>query len=300
MKKVILAAVLIAVLLFVFSGCSGGGSVASASPSASENASEEASADASAQSGTVISASGSDYVEALVNELALNYMGSHTDVTINPEVTNSNLGMAYCAEGTADIGLSSRELKDAEKAVFIDMESTEICLDGIAVVVSADSPVNGLSAEEVKNIFLRETTNWDELGKDSAEINVYTMSSSMELRKVFNEQFLGKDDEGGQLDTEDSTSSIVSSSEELIEALNNDSNAIGYMQLSDLPSDGTVKAIKIDSVTANADNIKSGRYSYVLKFILLTRGSADAEAFVGYCAGSEAAEYLESEGYILP
>lgn len=297
MKKIASAAALVIALLLVFAGCSNGTPGASASPSPSASASESASASAS-PSGKTVTANGADYVVALVGELGKSF--NNPDVTIMTTASNSNEGIAALAEDTAQIALSSRALKDAEKSTFTGMKEQEICRDGIAVVVGKDSPISALTAQQVKDIFTNTVTDWGDAGGAAGTISVYTLSSSSGVRKVFNELFLGKDEKGAQIDTTDSSNTTEDSIAKMAEALAADASGIGYMQLSAVPKDGSVKVLDIDGVKATAANITSGAYNYALSFNLITNGNADAQAFVDYCLGADAKSYMSTNGYIVP
>ena len=299
MKKIASAAALIIALLLVFAGCSNASPDASASASAAASASASAAASASASpSGKTIAANGADYVTSLVNEFAKSY--NSAGVTITATASNSNNGIAALAEDTAQIALSSRALKDAEKSTFAGMKEQEICKDGIAVVVGKDNPISALTAQQVKDIFTKSVTDWGDAGGTAGTIKVYTLGSTSDVRKVFNELLLGKDEDGKQIDTTDSLNTIEDSNEKMAEALAGDSAGIGYMQLSSVPADGSLKVLDIDGVKATAANIKSGAYTYALSFNLITKGDADAQAFVDYCLGSDAKEHMTASGYIVP
>jgi phosphate transport system substrate-binding protein len=246
-----------------------------------------------------VKVNGADYVAALVGELAKTYMTNHA-ATITTASSNSNQGIAALAEDTAQIALSSRALKDAEKSTFAGMKEQELCKDGIAIVVGKDSPITALTAQQVKDIFTNTVKDWGDVGGTAGTISVYTMKTASDVRKAFNSLFLGKDEKGAQADTVDSSNTTEDSSAKMIEALAGDASGVGYMQLSAVPTDGSVKVVDIDGVKATAANITSGTYPYALSFNLITNGNAEAQAFVDYCLGSEAKQYMSGKGYIVP
>jgi phosphate transport system substrate-binding protein len=299
MKKMIIAAALITALLLVFTGCSNANPDASAAPSVSPGAST-AVADPSASpaaSAIAVTVKGSDYVSVLVTELGTAYMDGSTDVTINTSATNSNTAIASVADGNADIALSSRPLKDEEKAVLTGLKEDLICRDGLVVFVSKDCPVSTLSAQQIKDIFMGTITNWKEAGGTDSDITVYAMGSGTDIRKRFNEQFLGADEQGAQ---NDSVGASAADNADMADKIGGDAAAIGYMPLSAIHADGNVKAITIDAVLPTADNIKSGRYVYVLNYYLITDDPSDAaKAFVDYCKGNEAQATIIEKGLIV-
>lgn len=298
MKKIIIAAALILALLLVFTGCS------NADPNASPSASTSASAEvvnpsaSPAESVVTVTAKGSDYVSALVTEFGATYMNSNSGVTISVSSTNSNTAIASAADGNADIALSSRPLKDEEKTVFPSLKENLICTDGLAVIVSKDCPVSALSAQQIKDIFTGTITNWADAGGTDGDITVYAMGSDTDIRKRFNEQFLGADEKGNQNDSGDATA--ATDYDDMAETVGEDPAAIGYMPLSAIPADGNVKAITIDAVLATAGNVKSGNYVYVLNYFLITNDPSDAaQAFVDYCKGADARAAITAKGLIV-
>lgn len=104
-----------------------------------------------------ISISGSTSVGPVMEKLAAAYMKLNTGVKISIEQNGSGAGIQAATEGVSDIGMSSRALKDSEKEKLAD---TTIALDGVAVIVNKENPVENLTSEQIKNIFLGEVTEW--------------------------------------------------------------------------------------------------------------------------------------------
>ncbi len=296
MKKIFLAAALIAALLLLFSGCAAGEPETSPLP---EDEDTTPLPEDIEETLVTVNVEGSDYVAKLVDGLAQTYMQANEGVSIEVLDTSSNFGIAALAKDEADIALSSRTLKESEKTVFPGMKETVLCMDGIAVIVNAGSPVGSLTPEQVKDIFTGKIKDWNEVGGAAGEITVYTMSSDTEVRKIFNSLFLGADEQGNQIDTDDYENFAVESGEEMIAALLEDGTAIGYVPLSEIAGN-TVKTVSIDGVAASADNIKSGSYPYVLDHILMTTDPSDeAKAFLDYIKGAEAKAYIITQRLIV-
>lgn len=104
-----------------------------------------------------ISISGSTSVGPVMEKLAAAYMEINTGVKISIEQNGSGAGIQAATEGVSDIGMSSRALKDSEKEKLAD---TTIALDGVAVIVNKENPIENLTSEQIKNIFLGEVTEW--------------------------------------------------------------------------------------------------------------------------------------------
>lgn len=116
---------------------------------------------ASNQSGS-ISVVGSTSISPLMEKLAEAYKELNPDVQVDITANGSSAGMTAAIEGTADIGMASRELKDEEKA---ELNSDAIALDGIAVVINKDNSVEDLTLDQVKEVFQGKTTDWEDLAK---------------------------------------------------------------------------------------------------------------------------------------
>jgi len=101
---------------------------------------------------------GSSSVAPLMEKLIEAYALINTNADIELQVTDSSTGMNNAMEGTYDIGMASRELKEAELEV---LEDTQIALDGIAVIVHLDNPVANLTKEQVKDIYTGQETTWE-------------------------------------------------------------------------------------------------------------------------------------------
>lgn len=103
---------------------------------------------------------GSSSVSPVMEKLAEAYMASNTGVEIEIQTSDSTTGMTSAMEGACEIGMASRELKEAEAA---ELENTAIAMDGIAVIVNNENPVEDLSLEQICAIYTGETTVWNEL-----------------------------------------------------------------------------------------------------------------------------------------
>lgn len=121
--------------------------------------------DAAAYSGSVdtgkIVVSGSSSVTPVMEKLKEAYLKVNPNMTIEVQQSDSSTGMANTIDGTCDIGMASRELKDSE--VEKGLTATVIAMDGIAVIVNNDSPVKALTSDEVKEIFMGNTVTWSEI-----------------------------------------------------------------------------------------------------------------------------------------
>ena len=105
---------------------------------------------------------GSSSVTPVMEKLKEAYLAVNPDASIEIQESDSTTGMNSAIEGICDIGMASRELKEEELSV---LTPTVIAMDGIAVIVNNECPVEGLTSEEVKSIFIGETLTWDAVVK---------------------------------------------------------------------------------------------------------------------------------------
>ncbi len=110
-------------------------------------------------SGKVI-VSGSSSVTPIMEKLIEGYKVVNPNVTIELQMSDSSSGLKATMEGTADIGMASRELKDSEKA---ELTNTVIALDGIAMIVNQETPIDNITSEQVNKIYTGEITNWSDI-----------------------------------------------------------------------------------------------------------------------------------------
>ncbi len=102
---------------------------------------------------------GSSSVSPVMEKLVEAYQAVNANAEIEIQTSDSTAGMTGCLEGTCDIGMASRELKDSESA----LTATAIALDGIAVIVNLENPLTDLSKDQVKAVYTGEITTWDGL-----------------------------------------------------------------------------------------------------------------------------------------
>lgn len=111
--------------------------------------------------GTVVVA-GSSSVTPVMQKLKEAYVALNSNVTVEVQESDSTTGVNSTIDGICDIGMASRDLKDAEVAA--GLSSTKICIDGVAVIVNKELGIDGLTSEQVKKIFIGEITKWSEIG----------------------------------------------------------------------------------------------------------------------------------------
>ena len=236
-----------------------------------------------------ITISGSTSVGPTMEVLAEAYQ-KNNDVKIEVQQPGSSAGIKNTIDGTSDLGMSSRDLKDEETA---DVEGTQIAIDGIAVVTNTANKVKDLTIDQVKDIFTGKITNWKEVGGEDAPIVVISREEGSGTRDGF-QDILGFESE--EL-TKDAT--ISDGSGNVKSTVEGNENAIAYISFGYL--DDTLNDLKIDGVEANDENVVAGKYPISRPFLVVNKKDAmtdNAKAFVDFIMSEEGQNIISEEGFI--
>lgn len=241
-------------------------------------------------SGT-ITLSGSTSMEKLANALCESFMEKYPNVTATAEFTGSGAGIEAVIAGTVDIGNSSRNLKDEEKAN--GAVENIVAIDGIAVVVDPANQVSGLTKDQLISIYKGEVTNWSEVGGADAPIVVIGREAGSGTRGAF-EEILKIEDACAYANELDSTGAVMAK-------VATTPGAIGYVSLDVV--DDSVIALPLDGVEATAENIKAGNYFLSRPFVMATKGEISeqselVQAWFDYVLGEEGQAVAAQVGLI--
>ena len=260
----------------------------SASSSASTAASSTASSAAAALSGN-IATGGSTSMKNVIAALTEGFAEVEPDVTVSYDPTGSGAGITGAADKTLDIGLSSRALKDDEKA---DVDGTTIALDGIAIIVNNASKVEDLTVDELKQMFTGEITNWSEVGGDDGEIVLIGREAGSGTRDGF-ESIVDVKDSCKYAQELTATGAVIS-------AVEANPLAIGYASLSAVGD--TVKMVTVGGVECSEETVKDGSYEVQRPFVFVTNKSVtlseQAQAFFDFATSADAADLIRTAGAV--
>ena len=142
-------------------------------------------------SGNTVSTDGSTSMEKVIGTLGESFMNANSGVTFTYNPTGSGTGIQAVLEGRCDIGLSSRSLKDSEKAN--GLTETVLAYDGIAVIVNHENPVHDLDVATIAAICTGGITNWSEVGGSDSEIVLIGREANSGTRDGF-ESITGTED----------------------------------------------------------------------------------------------------------
>ena len=260
----------------------------SASSSASAAAGSAASSSAAALSGNV-AAGGSTSMKNVIAALTEGFAEVEPGVTVSYDPTGSGAGITGAADKTLDIGLSSRALKDDEKA---DVEGTTIALDGIAIIVNNASKVEDLTVDQLKQMFTGEITNWSEVGGDDGEIVLIGREAGSGTRDGF-ESIVDVKDSCKYAQELTATGAVIS-------AVEANPLAIGYASLSAVGD--TVKMVTVGGVECSEETVKDGSYEVQRPFVFVTNKSVtlseQAQAFFDFATSADAADLIRTAGAV--
>ena len=265
MKKMITMMMVAVLVLSMLAGCS------------STKTTGSVATDGSTSMEKVIGALG----EAFQNDTGISF-------TYNP--TGSGSGIKAVQEGRCDIGLSSRDLKDEEKAA--GLTGTVLAFDGIAMIVHPENPVSDLTLEQIAAIYTGEITNWNEVGGSDGEIVLIGREAGSGTRDGF-ESITGTEDACKYRQELTSTGDVITT-------VAGNPNAIGYVSLASVKN--SVKAISVGGVAPSEATIKDGSYAVQRPFVLVTKTDAElsetAKKFFDYITSADANEIIAAAGVV--
>lgn len=256
----------------------------------SKTSGEQPKSEQSSLSGTLQMA-GSTSMEKMANALSESFMQKNSGVTVNAEFIGSSAGIEALASGSADIGNSSRNLKDSEKSQGI-IENI-VAIDGIAVITDKSNTVSDLTREQLTDIYTGKIKNWSELGGQSAAIVVIGREAGSGTRGAF-EEILKIEDQCAYSNELDSTGAVLSK-------VASTPGSIGYVSLDVI--DDSVNVFKLEGVEATAENIKAGTYFLQRLFVMATKGEISKQndivkAWFSYIDSDEGQAIIKKVGLI--
>lgn len=240
-------------------------------------------------SGT-IATDGSTSMEKVIGVLGEAFEQQNDGVTFTYNPTGSGSGITAVQEGRCDIGLSSRALKEDEKAS--GLTETVLAYDGIAMIVNPENPVSDLSLEQIADIYTGKITNWNQLGGEDAEIVLIGREAGSGTRDGF-ESITGTKDACLYRQELTSTGDVIT-------AVAGNPNAIGYASLEALKD--TVKALTVDGVAVTYDTVKDGSYVVQRPFVLVTKNDTAltdaAQKFFDFALSEDAVPLIQQAGAV--
>ena len=290
MKKVFAMLLTLTLALSLMAGC--GASKTEEQPAESSDTQTEQPAQTETQLSGAVSTNGSTSMEKVIGALSEQFMADNPSVKITYDATGSGAGIEAASNGSADIGLSSRALKDEE--VASGLVGTTVALDGIAIIVNAESQVADLTVEQIAKIFTGEITDWSQVGGAAGEISCIGREAGSGTRDGF-ESITGTKDTCKLAQELTSTGAVI-------EAVAGNPNAIGYASLSSVEGKDTIKAVTVGGVACTEDTVLDGSYEIQRPFVLVTKDGAElsdqAQAFFDFATSAAAGDLIRAAGAV--
>ena len=235
-----------------------------------------------------VTTGGSTSVEKVILALQESFMNANPGVDVTYDPTGSGAGITGAAEGTLDIGLSSRALKEDETGLV----DTTFALDGIAIIVNNENTVTDLSLEQIKGLADGTITNWSEVGGPDAPVVLIGREAGSGTRDGF-ESIVGVEDVCVYQQELTSTGAVIA-------AVAANPNAFGYASLSAV--DEKVKAVTVDGVAASEATVQDGSYKVQRPFVFVTKEGAElsaaAQSFMDYALSADAHQLIIDAGAV--
>ena len=238
---------------------------------------------------------GSDTLGAkLVPQLAEGFKKKAGGTSFNIAAEGSSTAFTNLAAGTAEIGMSSRRVKDDErtfcktKGVFL--KEHELAWDMIAVVVNKNNPVAGLTKKQVQQIFTGAIKDWSEVGGTPGPISIYTRNTSSGTYRDWMTLAMGNKDYA-------SGSQKLAGNEQIAAEVGSNKNGVGYVGLAYVNAKG-IKALPVAGVAPVAANVKG--YPYSRPTFLYTKGEPEGKIkeFLDFCKSADGLRIVQTVGFI--
>jgi len=239
---------------------------------------------------------GSDTLGAkMVPNLSEIYNSLGNNVKFEIAAEGSSSAFKALLDGTAEIGMSSRSVKDTEKDKFVakgqKLEEHVAGVDMIAVIVNSANSVKSLTKAQIEGIFTGSITDWSEVGGTPGAIAIYTRNETSGTYKTFQKLAMSKKDYAG-------SSSKQAGNTQIVEQVKKNAKGIGYVGLAYAESEG-VASVKVDGVEATPANKADYALSRNLYYYTIGAPKGEAKKFLEWSMTSEeAAEVITSVGFI--
>jgi len=243
-----------------------------------------------------LSIKGSDTLGAkLVPQLSEAFKAAgNKNVKFEIAAEGSSTAFPALANGTAQIGMSSRKVKDDERTFCrtkgVYLKEHGIAHDMIVVVVNKNSPISKLTKDQVAKIFTGQVKDWSEIGGAPGKISIYTRNTSSGTYKDWQGLAMGGRDYP-------STSQKMAGNEQIAQEVAKNKNGIGYVGLAYSKSNG-IKSVSIDGVEPVAGNAKKYAYARLCYFYAPDKPTAEAQAFMDFVESEAGQAIVRRVGFI--
>ena len=226
------------------------------------------------------------YVEVLVEEYTARYPNNIIDV----QGGGSSAGIQAVESHTAQIGMSSRNLRDNELYLW----NERIAKDGLAIIINPDNPVTDLSLEQIRGIYTADINNWNQVGGNDARIHIITREEGSGTRSAFEELVMDNQRITPRAIVQDSNGAVR-------QLVAGDPNSIGFISLGLVDiGERPVKALRIEGIAATRNNVLNGDYALYRSFIFvaLEKPEGNVLRFIEFIRSPEGQAIMAERGLI--
>ena len=295
MKKVLAITLAAVMLLATLVACGGNNTATNNTANGTTNSTNNTTDDTNGDTATTtvsgtVNTNGSTSMEDVMGSLKEAFEAENPDVTIQYTGSGSGAGITGAQEGTCDIGLASRDLKEDETGVH----QITVAKDGIAIIVNPENPVSDLTIEQIAALATGEIANWADVGGNDAEVVFMGREAGSGTRDGF-ESITGTEDACDYQNEYTSTGEVVA-------GVAANPNAIGYASLSAVEGDTTVKVLTVGGVAPSEATVLDGTYEIQRNFNFIISDSTElspaAQAFVDWATSTAASGLIAGAGAV--
>ena len=295
MKKVLAITLAAVMLLATLVACGGNNTATNNTANGTTNSTNNTTDDTNGDTATTtvsgtVNTNGSTSMEDVMGSLKEAFEAENPDVTIQYTGSGSGAGITGAQEGTCDIGLASRDLKEDETGV----SQITVAKDGIAIIVNPENPVSDLTIEQIAALATGATANWADVGGNDAQVVFMGREAGSGTRDGF-ESITGTEDTCVYQNEYTSTGEVVA-------GVAANPNAIGYASLSAVEGDTTVKVLTVGGVAPSEATVLDGTYEIQRNFNFIISDSTElspaAQAFVDWATSTAASDLIAGAGAV--
>ena len=242
-----------------------------------------------------LSISGSTTVLPIASACAEAFMDAHPDVDVQVSGGGSGAGIKAMGEKVVSLAMASRELKDEEKTAYPELQTVAVAKDGIAVIVNPENPVEALTLSEIKDIYTGTASGWQDVGGETAKIEIVGRDSASGTREFFFEKVLHKEDFTKFMLEKNSNGAVQ-------QYVSQTPTAIGYVGMGF--EDG-VKVVEIKgddgkNSKPSVETVKSGAYPLSRELYFVTAGEPEglAKEFLDFVLSADGQKIIEEQGFV--
>ncbi|NJL18196.1 MAG: phosphate ABC transporter substrate-binding protein [Nitrospira sp.] len=237
---------------------------------------------------------GSSTIAPVISEIGKRFESLHPGVRIDVQTGGSSRGIADVREGLADIGMSSRALKDQEKN---GLTSSLLARDGVCFLVHKNNPIKELSDQQIRDIFTGKLTHWNQAGGLHAPITVINRADGRSELELFSHHF--------QIKPMDIKAHLIAGdNEQGIKTLAGNPNAIIYMSVGTSEYDAAqgvpLKLLPLNGIAATTENIRTGSFPFARPLLLVTKPDAKppTKEFVEFALSSKVHDVIKELSFV--